>query len=188
MPKIAIVYHSGYGHTKAVAEHVRKGAAAVAGVEVLVLSVEDCPGNEGGKWGELDSADAIVFGCPTYMGSVSAGFKAFIESTSGRWAKQAWSGKFAAGFTNSGSLAGDKLGTLEELARYAAQHGMVWISPGILSEGREPDSINRAGFYLGLGTQSDHGKGPDEAPSQGDRQTAERFGTRIAELLKKFTA
>ena len=29
MTKIAIVYHSGYGHTAKVAEHVRKGAASV---------------------------------------------------------------------------------------------------------------------------------------------------------------
>ena len=32
MATVAIVYHSGYGHTKAIAESVHQGAASVAGV------------------------------------------------------------------------------------------------------------------------------------------------------------
>ncbi len=186
MSKIAIVYHSGYGHTRAVAEHVVKGAKGVSGVEVELISAGDLSDEKHAAWGVLDAADGIVFGCPTYMGSVSAGLKTFFEATSGRWAKQAWSGKFAAGFTNSGSVSGDKNGTLEDIVRFASQHGMVWISPGILCNGREPESLNRGGFYLGVGTQSDQGKGPDEAPSTGDRETAEKFGRRVAELVQKF--
>ena len=40
MAKIAIVYHSGYGHTAKVAEHVRKGAAST-GAEVTLYKAED---------------------------------------------------------------------------------------------------------------------------------------------------
>ena len=36
MKKIAIVYHSGYGHTARQAEHVAKGAASVDGVQAYV--------------------------------------------------------------------------------------------------------------------------------------------------------
>ena len=35
MTQIAIVYHSGYGHTKAIAEAVNKGVASVEGVTAL---------------------------------------------------------------------------------------------------------------------------------------------------------
>jgi len=96
MARLAIVYHSGFGHTAKVAEHVRRGAVTVAGVEVQLFAVEDV------DWKVLDAADAIVFGAPTYMGSVSAAFKHFMDQTSRQWLKQRWQDKLAAGFTNSG--------------------------------------------------------------------------------------
>jgi NAD(P)H dehydrogenase (quinone) len=36
-------------------------------------------GERAQHWEELDEATAIVFGCPTYMGSESAAFKACAE-------------------------------------------------------------------------------------------------------------
>ena len=41
MASVAIVYHSGYGHTKAVAEAVQKGAASVAGTTVHFIRSEE---------------------------------------------------------------------------------------------------------------------------------------------------
>ncbi len=59
--KIAIVYHSGYGHTAKVAEHVRKGAA-LTGAEVSLYKAEDLASPDAGPWDELAKADAIIFG------------------------------------------------------------------------------------------------------------------------------
>ena len=61
MSNTIVVYHSGYGHTKRVAEVVAEGA----GAELLAIDAE---GNlpEGG-WEKLAAADAIIFGTPTYM-------------------------------------------------------------------------------------------------------------------------
>jgi len=42
--KIAIVYHSGYGHTKMVAEHIQKGASKELG-QVFLLSVLEAQDN-----------------------------------------------------------------------------------------------------------------------------------------------
>ena len=69
MAKVVVVYHSGYGHTQRMAQSVAQGADA----ELLAI---DADGNlpEGG-WETLDAADAIIFGSPTYMGSVSWQFK-----------------------------------------------------------------------------------------------------------------
>ena len=50
--KVAIVYHSGYGHTAAVAEHVAKGAAEAAGAEATLYKVEEFGANEG-PWDQL---------------------------------------------------------------------------------------------------------------------------------------
>ena len=104
MTNIAIVYHSGYGHTQAVAEAVAAGARGVAGARVNLIPVAEAEAREA----ELDAADAIVFGSPTYMGGVSADFAKFKDWTAKRWMARAWQNKLAAGFTVSASWGGDK--------------------------------------------------------------------------------
>ena len=79
MSRIAIAYHSGYGHTKRIAEAVHEGAASFMRAEVRSIDVAriDADG-----WSTLSSSDAIVFGAPTYMGGPSAPFKAFADASS----------------------------------------------------------------------------------------------------------
>ncbi len=45
MTKVAIVYHSGNGHTQRQAKYIRNGAASVAGTEVVFLMWKLPPGN-----------------------------------------------------------------------------------------------------------------------------------------------
>ena len=78
MTKVAIIYHSGYGHTKLVAEAVAEGAAGVDGVSVDLVTVEDATDD----LDRFDDADAIIFGSPTYMGSASGPMKSFMDATS----------------------------------------------------------------------------------------------------------
>ena len=129
---IAVVFHSVSGRTRALAEAVVRGAKSSAPADedelvVHLLSVEEATRAHA----VLAGADAIVFGCPTYMGSASAQFKAFMDSTSAVWALQGWRDKLAAAFTHSAAPSGDKLGTLTQLAVFAAQHGMVWVGLGL---------------------------------------------------------
>lgn len=191
MTNIAVVYHSGYGHTAVVAEHVAKGAGGVVGAAARLYNAGDLATPDAGPWAELAAADAIILGAPTYFGSVSAGMKQFIDASSKVWAGQGWKDKIAAGFTNSSSWSGDKLSTLSQLAIFAAQHGMVWIGtgmmPGYNTKAGSPDSINRLGSFLGLMTQSNFDEGPDVAPPPQDRKTAELFGARIAEAAARWT-
>ncbi len=186
MTRVAVVYHSGFGHTKVVAEAVARGAESVAGTEVHLIPVEEVDD----AWALLDGADAIIFGCPTYMGSASAPFKAFMDKTSKLWMEQRWKDKLAAGFTNSGSQSGDKLNTLIQLAVFAAQHGMIWVGLGLLpgnnsSQGSIED-LNRLGAFLGAMAQSNIDQGPDLAPPESDRKTAEHLGRRVAEAALRW--
>jgi len=188
MARIAVVYHSGYGHTARQAEAVARGARGVAGVEASLLTVEEAAKD----WEGLERADGIVFGTPTYMGSVSAPFKGFMDASSKVWFGQAWKDKIAAGFTNSGSHSGDKLNTLIQLAVFAAQHGMVWVPLGLLpgnnSTRGSPEDLNRAGFFLGAGAQSNVDEGPDRGPPPSDLRTAEHLGRRVAEAALRWNA
>jgi multimeric flavodoxin WrbA len=190
MASIAIVFHSGYGHTAAVAESVRAGAASVAGASVQSIAVQKDGTITDAEWAALDAADAIVFGAPTYMGGASGPFKTFIDATSKAWMKQAWKGKFAAGFTNSGSWAGDKQVTLIQFATLAAQQGMLWIPlamfPGFNNSKGSAADLNRTGHFLGLGTQANVDEGADATPPASDHETAKAFGRHIAETVVGF--
>lgn len=180
MIEIAVLFHSGYGHTARLAQHIQHGAASETGVHAHLMSVDDL------DWDLLDRCQGIVFGSPTYMGSVSAPFKQFMDQTSQRWVQQSWRDKVAAGFTNSWGLSGDKLNTLIQLAVFASQHGMIWVGQTEINIEQQPDSLNRLGSSLGLMAQSDNAS-PDLTPPAGDLQTAFRFGQRIARLTKRLT-
>lgn len=184
-PVVAVVYHSGYGHTQKQAEAVADGAAA-AGARVLLLPIAEAEA----RIDDLNAADAIVFGSPTYMGSVSGPFKTWMDATSKVWGK--WDGKLAAGFTNSASQSGDKLNTLQQLSIFAAQHGMVWVSLGLMpgnnnSKGSVSD-LNRLGSFLGAMAQSNADEGPEKGPIASDLETAKHLGRRVATLAAQLQA
>ena len=119
---IAVLFHSGFGHTARQAEAVRRGIERVGGAYALYLTSDEAQG----RLDDLELVNAIIFGAPTYMGSVSGPFKAFMDSTSKKvYSTGAWKDKIAAGFTNSTSRSGDKLATLTQFAILAAQHVCV---------------------------------------------------------------
>jgi multimeric flavodoxin WrbA len=167
---------------------VKSGVEQVEGVEALLLTAEEAPT----RWEDLASCEAIIFGTPTYVGGPSAKFKAFQEASSHAVMTQGlrWKDKIAAGFTNSGSRSGDKLATLIQIALFAAQHGMHWVSlalpPGNNSTGGSEEDLNRLGFWLGAGAQSNADQGPDLAPPEADLATARHLGQRVAEVTLQF--
>ena len=175
---LAIVYHSPYGHTAKVASCIAQGAEQ-AGIVVHCMNIEHV------DWEILDQADAIVLGCPTYMGSLTSALKQFMEQSSKRWLARTWQGKLAAGFTNGGGLSGDKLAVLQQINLFAMQHGMLWSGLPFMPTGRGSEDINRMSSFLGLMTQSDNAP-PEITPPDGDLETAARFGKYLALLLNRL--
>ena len=182
MAKIAVVYHSGYGHTQRMAQAVAEGA----GAELLAI---DADGNlPDAAWATLAAAEAIIMGSPTYMGSVSWQFKKFADASSKQWFAQAWKDKIAGGFTNSAGMSGDKLATLNSMFTLAMQHGMIWASQGLMPSSTKAatrDDINNVGTYSGAMAQSPSDASPAEM-SKGDLETARLFGKRIADVAARF--
>lgn len=186
MSKIVIVYHSGYGHTKKLAEHIGQGAQKVPGTQVQIIDVDTAQKD----WTPLNQADAIIFGAPTYMGSVSAPFKAFMDASSKIWMGFGWKDKIAAGFTNSGSPSGDKLNSLLQIAVFAAQHGMIWVGTGLMPSSDAvgnygKGNLNRLGSMLGVMAQSDNAP-PEVTPPAEDLATGSYLGERVAQITKKL--
>lgn len=182
MSRVVVAFHSGYGHTRRIAEAVHEGAASVAGADVRSLDVSriDADG-----WDTLAAADAIVFGAPTYMGGPSAAFKAFADASSRVWFVQGWKDRIAGGFTCSLAMSGDKLSTLNYFFTLAMQHGMIWVGLGMLpsSQPGHPESTNRIGSYTGVMAQADNVP-PEQSPPQGDLDTAYAYGRRIAAMAR----
>lgn len=190
MTKVAIVYHSGYGHTAVLAEKVAEGVRD-AGQTPILLKIDNAAQDFAPLIDQITEADAVVFGAPTYMGDVSGVFKVFADATSSAFFTGAWKDKLAAGFTNSHSFSGDKAHALASLAILAAQHGMNWVNlglapPGVTAAERGPDTINRVGSFIGLAAQSDN-VSAEISPPAGDRETARLLGVRVAEAAVRWT-
>ncbi|AXL50151.1 NADPH-dependent FMN reductase [Paraburkholderia caffeinilytica] len=182
MAKTVIVYFSGYGHTKRAAEAAAQGANA----ELIEIDAE---GNvPEASWNTLTEAKAIVFGAPTYMGSVPWQFKKFADATSKKWFTREWQDKVFGGFTNSASLNGDKQVTLIYLQTLASQHGGIWVSLGLTPSNTKAASrgdVNNLGGSVGALVQSPSDAGADEI-STGDLETVKLYAARVSEVAKRL--
>lgn len=178
---VAVVFHSQSGHVERMAERLAGGIATEPGARPILRDVASLGPD---LWAELGTADAIVFGCPTYMGGPSSVFKAFAEASLPIWASRGWTGKVAAGFTHSQAMSGDKLNTLQYLSLLAAQHGMLWTNldllPGWCWDGATPDDLNRLGAWLGAMGQSNGDGDAETNPRESDLLTAEHLGAQVA--------
>ncbi|QOW45304.1 MULTISPECIES: flavodoxin family protein [Acinetobacter] len=184
MSRIAVVYYSGYGHTKVIAETFAKE------VDATLVAVNQEGDVTEADWAVLDAADAIVFAAPTYMGGVPWQFKKFADASSKRWFTSVWKDKVFGGFTNSASFNGDKQVTLIYLQTLASQHGGIWVSLGLLpanTKAATRQDVNNLGGSVGLLVQSPADASVDEIPS-GDLETAKVYAKRIQQITDKFVA
>ncbi len=70
---IAVVYFSGYGHTKVVAETFANE------INAQLIQIDQEGNITEQDWETLNNAKGIVFGAPTYMGTAPWQFKKFAE-------------------------------------------------------------------------------------------------------------
>jgi len=177
-----VVYHSGYGHTTKQAEALAKGA----GADLIAINANGEISES--QWATLDAADAIVFGSPTYMGSVSWQFKKFADASSKAWFTQKWKDKIFGGFTNSATMNGDKHSTIHYFITLAMQHGGVWVGTGLMpanSKAAKRDDVNYVGSFAGAMMQTPSDASADEV-NAGDLETARLYGERIAKAASRF--
>jgi NAD(P)H dehydrogenase (quinone) len=127
--EVAVVIQSANPLTARQAAEVLKGVGRIEGARAQLLDV-DALGEGAYEWTALDKADAIVFGAPTYLGAVPAGFRKLREAAK----RRRWKDKLAAGFTCTGSPSEEGAG-LRQLASIAEQQGMVWVDPSEAADG-----------------------------------------------------
>lgn len=184
MLHIAIPYYSGSGHTRKLASFVQKGIETERKVQAKIIDIEAITEAE---WGIMNQSHGIIFGTPTYMGSMAASFKLFLEKTSSTfWLKQLWANKIAAGFTIGSSPSGDKLNTLVSLSLFAAQHGMIWAGFNQIGSlyTKDRKDVNHDGSWLGFMASSNQDK--TKLIRSSDETSAHLFGKRLAKVVKRW--
>jgi multimeric flavodoxin WrbA len=135
----------------------------------------------------LNQAKAIIFGFPSYMGTVSWQFKKFADASSKVWFTQGWKEKIFGGFTNSAGMNGDKLSTIHYFFTLAMQHHGVWIGSGLMpssSKSQKRDDVNYLSCFAGAMMQTPFDASTDEI-NKGDLETATLYGTRIKEFASR---
>ncbi|RLQ21714.1 flavodoxin family protein [Seongchinamella sediminis] len=183
MTTVAVIYHSATGTTKQLADAISEGInsagnIAIESSEYRIVGEDIIEGRFINR--ELltaaGQADGIIFGSPTYMGGVSAQFKAFADATGELWSKRQWANKIAAGFTIGSNYSGDQLSTIQYLNTFANQHGMLWASIDVPG-GFEAGILNRLGAQSGLIAQTRDGNVDAD-----DLTMARYLGARVARL------
>lgn len=186
--KIAVVYFSQTGSTAQLASAVIGGLYKTDREQALDVLEHRIQGEEiiDGRFqnqvllDDLSDCSAIIFGSPTYMGSVAAQFKAFADATSELWVEQQWAGKLAAGFTCGSAMNGDQGFALQYMATLASQQGMLWLGLDVVDV---ESGINRLGCQTGVTAVS-----KDGITDPRDLETATYLGERVAEFCRRLTA
>jgi len=175
MAKVSLVYFSGYGHTKVLAE------TFAAQIEANLIEINQDGDIQDQDWQTLDDSAAIVFAAPTYMAAAPWQFK--------KWFTRTWQDKVFGGFTNSASLNGDKQVTLIQFQTLASQHGGIWVSLGLLPANTKTatrQDINNLGGSVGALIQTPADASVDEIP-EGDIETVKSYAQRIQTITDQFS-
>lgn len=119
--KVAVIYHSETGNTRAMAELVCQGCQQVAGVEARCMSIDQVDA------AYVEEARAVVFGSPTYEGTCSWQMKRYLDT-----GPRGLAGKLGGVFASQ-NWPGGGGGSFAEMTMIAALlvHGMLVYSGGI---------------------------------------------------------
>ena len=157
MLRILIIYFSKTGNTEQMARVVAEGVSSV-GVEPVLKKVGTVSVDE------LLNADGVIFGSPTYFGTMAAEIKLFLDESVKYFGKL--NGKVGAGFSSSALLGGGNETTVLDILKALLIHGMII------------QGTTEGGHYgpVALG-----------APDQTNSESCTKLGQRVARLVKKLT-
>ncbi|MGB8217010.1 MAG: flavodoxin domain-containing protein [Candidatus Methanoperedens sp.] len=114
--KLAVIYGTGFGNTGIMAKAIEEGARS-AGIDVIIKKVDEATAQD------VEKADAIAIGSPTYKGAGMPTVIRFVESLS----KIQLKGKVGAAFGSYG-WSGEAAGVISKMLK---SYGMDVIEPDL---------------------------------------------------------
>jgi NAD(P)H dehydrogenase (quinone) len=169
--RVLVAYHSLTGNTEKMAEAVVEGAKGVADVAIRLKRVEEVTKTD------LEEADGIVLGCPTYFANIPGQMKLVIDDWNWKL-KVDFTDKVGGAFATGGGQAGGKEHVVFSLLMFMLSNRMVVAGPLYRNDTTgsvwgEPGSAAMTG-PLDLGVSSE------------ELDAARRLGERIAILAVKL--
>jgi NAD(P)H dehydrogenase (quinone) len=156
MAKAIVIYYSITGNTKEMAEIISK-AIKEEGVDCDLKDVNNVTVDE------IPNYDGIVIGSPTYYGSMAEKIKKLLDESVEFHGKL--DGKIGGAFSSSASVGGGNETTILTILNAMLIHGMV-IQGDYKGDHYGPVSIG--------------------TPDKRAKENCQRYGRRIAQLIKKL--
>ncbi|HOO54054.1 MAG TPA: NAD(P)H:quinone oxidoreductase [Methanothrix sp.] len=201
--KVLVVYYTMNGHTHRLAEAAAEGARQVEGAEVMLRRVpETLSEAELKKRGasdearkvfskvlictpeELEGAEAVIFGTPSYLGNMSGQMRTFLDSLGELWKRNALVGKVGSVFVSSGSQHGGQEAAILSFHPTLLHLGMVIVGlPYSFESQRRIDEVVGGSPY---GASTIAGRAGERMPSETELAGARFQGKHVAKIALKL--
>ncbi len=169
--RVLVAYYSLHGNTERFAQGVAKGAKQVPGTVVTIKKVEDITKED------LQAADAIALGAPTYFANIPGKMKVAIDDWNWKW-KVDFTDKVGGAFSTGGGQTAGKEFVVVSLLLFMINNRMVVAGP-LYQDAEGEDIWGEAGASAMTGPL-------DPGVSEKELDAARRLGHRLATLGRKL--
>ncbi len=169
--QVLVAYYSLTGNTEQMARGVVEGVKRVSGVTAVLKKVDEVSKQD------LEDADGIVLGCPTYYGNIPGKMKVVIDDWSWKM-KVDFTDKVGGAFATGGGQTGGKEYTVVSLLMFMLNNRMVVAGP--LYRNDKTGSVWAEAGAAAMTGPLDPGVGSSELDG------AHRLGERVARLAGKL--
>jgi NAD(P)H dehydrogenase (quinone) len=172
-PRILVAYYSLTGNTEQMARGVAAGIGRVPGVTAVVKQAGEVTKQD------LEAADGVILGCPTYYANIPGRMKIVIDDWSWKM-KVDFTDKIGGAFSTGGGQVGGKEHVVTSLLLFMLSNRMIVAGPLYRNE--------KTGSVWGEPGSSAMTGPLDPGVSEQELDSARRLGERIAGLVKKLKA
>lgn len=169
--RVLIAYHSLYGNTRQLAQGVAEGTKRVPGAVAVVKEVDQVSKQD------LQAADAIILGCPTYFGNIPGKMKVVIDDWNWKM-KVDFTDKVGGAFSTGAGQVGGKEFVVVSLLMFLINNRMVVAGP-LYQDAEGDDKWAEAGASAMTGPL-------DPGVSDKELDAGRRLGERVARLAKRL--
>jgi NAD(P)H dehydrogenase (quinone) len=170
-PHILVAYYSLTGNTEKMARGVVEGIGRVPGVKAVVKKVDEVTKQD------LESADGIILGSPTYYANIPGKMKVVIDDWSWKM-KVDFTDKIGGAFSTGGGQVGGKEHVVTSLLLFMLSNRMV-VAGSLYQNEKTGSMWGEPGSAAMTGPL-------DPGVSDQELDSARRLGERIAGLVKKL--
>lgn len=169
--RVLVAYYSLTGNTKQFAQGVAKGTKRVPGAVAVVKKVDEVSKQD------LEAADAIILGCPTYFANIPGKMKVAIDDWNWKM-KVDFTDKVGGAFATGSGQVGGKEHVVTSLLLFMINNRMVVAGP-LYQDAEGDDKWAESGAAAMTGPL-------DPGVSEKELDGAHRLGERIARLANKL--